>query len=310
MESSSLILVQVNPRIQENTMKSLIARRGSDQPAIVELDPQTVDADDVRVAVAAAAFTSFDAFVPAHHEALGLPEQVGLGFDFSGTVTEVGPDVIGFAVGDRVAGLHVDITAPVRAHSEELVIGADALAVVPDGLGLDVAAAVPLSALAARQALDLLGPDRGRLLVTGAAGAVGGWLNELANREGWHVTALVKAGGEDLVEGAAVITELRGSYDAVLDAAGLHESAVAAVRDGGRYVGFKPNQPQTSERGVTVRTVQVLADGKALAALLPLAATGAVAVRIAGRAPLVEAATVYQDGSSESGSRGRWLLVP
>ena len=165
-------------------MKSLIARRGSDQPAVVELAaPQQVAAGDVRVAVAAAAFTYFDAFVPAHRAALGLPDQVGLGFDFSGTVTEVGPDVNGFAVGDRVAGLHVDITAPVRAHTEELVIGANALAVVPDELGLDVAAAVPLSALTARQALDLLGPDHGSLLVTGAAGAVGGWLIELAKRE-------------------------------------------------------------------------------------------------------------------------------
>ena len=100
--------------------------------------------------------------------------------------------------------------------------------------------------------------------MTGAAGAVGGWLIELATREGWHVTALVKPGTEHLVEGAAVITELSGSYDAVLDAAALHEPAVAAVRDGGRYVGFKPNQPQTSERGITVKTVQVLPDGKAL----------------------------------------------
>src|SRR6187551_1686215 len=113
-------------------MKTLIARRGSDQPVIAELDtPQQLGAGDVRVAVAAAAFTYFDAFVPAHQDALGLPEQVGLGFDFSGTVSEVGPDVSGFAVSDRVAGLHVDITAPIRAHTEELVIGASALAVVP-----------------------------------------------------------------------------------------------------------------------------------------------------------------------------------
>ena len=269
-----------------------------------------VAAGDVRVAVAAAAFTYFDAFVPGHQEALGLPEQVGLGFDFSGTVTEVGPDVVGFTVGDRVAGLHVDIAAPVRAHTEELVIGASALAAVPDTLGLDDAAAVPLSALTARQALDLLGSERGTLLVTGAAGAVGGWLIELATREGWHVTALVKPGTEKLVEEAAVITELNGHYDAVLDTAALHESAVAAVRDGGRYVGFKPNQPQTPERGITVTTVQVVADGKALGALLPLAAAGTVPVRIAGRAPLLEAASVYQRGSTESGSRGRWLLVP
>jgi NADPH:quinone reductase-like Zn-dependent oxidoreductase len=292
-------------------MKTLVARHGSDQPAVAELaNPQELDPGDVRVAVAAAGFTYFDAFLAVHREALGLPEQVGLGFDFSGTVTEVGPDVNRFAVGDRVVGLHVDIAAPVRAHTEELVIGASALAVVPDGLGLDVAAAVPLSALAARQALDLLRDRPGTLLVTGAAGAVGGWLIELANREGWHVTALVRPGTEDLVDGAEVITELHGSYDAVLDAAGLHEPAVAAVRDGGRYIGFKPNQPQTPERGITVETVQVVPDGNSLQSLLPLAAAGVVAVRIAGRARLAEAATVYQRASGESGSRGRWILVP
>jgi len=292
-------------------MKSVVARQGSDQPMVSELarTPQLA-AGEVRVDVAAAAFTYFDAFVPAHREALGLPEQVGLGFDFSGTVTEVGSDVVEFAVGDRVAGLHVDIAAPVRAQTEELVIGASALALVPDGLGLDVAAAVPLSALTARQSLDLLGHEQGTLLVTGAAGAVGGWLIELATRAGWEVTAFVKPGTENLVEGAPVVTELSGSYDAVLDAAALHGPAVAAVRDGGRYVGFKPNQPQTPERGITIKTVQVLPDGEGLGALLRLAAAGTVPIRIAGRAPLVEAATVYQRGSTESGSRGRWLLVP
>lgn len=291
-------------------MKSVVARRGSEQPVVAELASQPIGPGDVRVTVAAAAFTYFDAFAPAHQEALGLPEQVGLGFDFSGTVSEVGKDVSTFTPGDRVAGLHVDITAPVRAHSEELVIDAGALAAVPDGLGLDVAAAVPLSALTARQALDLLGPERGRLLVTGGAGAVGGWLIELAARDGWHVTALVKPGTEALVKGVAVITELTGSYDAVLDAAALYAPALAVVRDGGWYVGFKPGQPQTSERGITVNTVQVRPDGESLGALLPLAAEGVVPVRIAGRAALADAATAYERGWSESGSRGRWLLVP
>ncbi|MET0326636.1 MAG: alcohol dehydrogenase catalytic domain-containing protein [Ilumatobacteraceae bacterium] len=292
-------------------MKTVVARRGSDQPIVAELDTQVVGPDEVRVAVTAAAFTYFDAFVAAHHDSLGLPEQVGLGFDFSGIVAEVGSRVSALAIGDRVAGLHVDITAAVRAHSQEVVIDAGALAVVPVEVDLAVAAAVPLSALTAHQALDLLGPDRGRLLVTGAAGAVGGWLTELAAREGWHVTALVKPGTATRPRSAnVVITELSGSYDAVLDAAALHAPALAAVRDDGRYVGFKPGDPQTPERGVIVGTVQVVADGAALGVLLDLAAKGAVPVHIAGRTPLPDAAAAYANGAASSGSRGRWLLIP
>ena len=140
--------------------------------------------------------------------------------------------------------------------------------------------------------------------MTGAAGAVGGWLIELANREGWHVTALVKPGTEDLVEGAAVITELSGSYDAVLDAAALHGPALAAVRDGGRYVGFKPNQPRRPNAASPSTQSRCSPTARRLAALLPLAAAGVVPVRIAGRAPLTEAATVYQRGVVRVGLPG------
>jgi NADPH:quinone reductase-like Zn-dependent oxidoreductase len=216
--------------------------------------------------------------------------------------------VASFAIGERVAGLHTDIAAPVRAHSEELVVDADQLAVVPDRLDLAVSAAVPLSALTARQALDLLGPERGSLLVTGAAGAVGGWLVELARRTGWDTTALVRPGTEHPVEADELITELSETYDAVLDAAAMHGAALAAVRDGGRYVGFKPGAPQRPERGITVGTVQVVPDGAVLRTLIDLAADGVVPVRIAGRAPLADAATVYPRAASQSGARGRWLL--
>ncbi len=291
-------------------MKAVIARRGSDRAEVAELDRQDIRGDQVRVVVAAAGFTYFDAFVPGHRVELGLPEQVGLGFDYSGTVIETGAAVDGFTVGNRVAGLHVDITAPVRAHAEEVVVAAEAVAAVPDGLDLHVAAAVPLSALTARQALDLLGPDRGRLLVTGAAGAVGGWLVDLATRAGWSVTALVRPGTTDAVATGTVITELSGTYDAVLDAAALHGPAMAVVRDGGRYVGFKPAQPQRAERGITVQTIQVRPDGRALAELLPLAATGAVQTRIAGRSSLSDAVAAYDKAVLGTGSRGRWLLVP
>jgi NADPH:quinone reductase-like Zn-dependent oxidoreductase len=58
-------------------MKAVVARRGSDVPEVAEVPRQELGANQVRVAVSAAGFTYFDAFVPGHLDALGLPEQVG-----------------------------------------------------------------------------------------------------------------------------------------------------------------------------------------------------------------------------------------
>ena len=67
-------------------------------------------------------------------------------------------------------------------YAEQLVVPVGDVAIVPDGLDLVAASTVPLNGLTAAQILDLLGdaPAGGRLLVTGAAGAVGGYVAPLA----------------------------------------------------------------------------------------------------------------------------------
>jgi len=50
-------------------------------------------------------------------------------------------------------------------------------------------------------------------------------------------------------------------------------------------------------------------DASRLAELLDRSVTGELAVRVAGTAPLADAATVYAKVGS-GGQRGRWLLVP
>lgn len=295
-------------------MHALISRSNDSVPRLEQLDPPALGPGDVRVKVAAAAITFLDTVIPGNHGLVGLPDVVGLGFDFSGTVLEVGSDVNRPVAGDRVAGLHGDLTATARAHASEVVVPAADLAVLPDGLSLEAAAAIPLTALTARQALDLLGSDRGTLLVTGGQGAVGSWAIALANRDGWSVDALVRAGSEHLAReaGAAkVLTSLpQQTYDVVLDAAALQEVALAAIRDGGRYVGVKPAQPVTPERNINVNVVMSHPDGTALAGLLDLAARGEAPVRIAASRPLADAASAYTEATTASGSEGRWLLVP
>jgi len=95
----------------------------------------------------------------------------------------------------------------------------------------------------------------------------------------------------------------------VLDGAVLQADGLALVKDGGTFVGVQPSQPVTPERGITVTAVQVPRDSSLLADLLDRSVTGELAVRVAGTAPLSEAATVFAKVGS-GGQRGRWLLVP
>ena len=172
------------------------------------------------------------------------PDHVGLGWDVAGTVVATGPGV-DLRVGTRVAGVAV---GPDRALGDVRRAGRAArrpVAVVPDELDLVDAATVPVNGLAAVQALDLLGPADGRtLLVTGAAGAVGGYALRLATEAGWSVTGLARSEDEEFVRaaGADFTTTPTGGFDAVLDAAILAADAIALVRDGGAYVGVDPGR--------------------------------------------------------------------
>jgi NADPH:quinone reductase-like Zn-dependent oxidoreductase len=298
-------------------VRALRAYSTSASPVLEEVSPPELGPTDVRIRVAAAAVNPVDVTVltGSLRAVVGLPDPVGLGWDVSGTVTEVGSEVTGLGPGDRVAGiLHLlGLKPSVGTHADETILPADAVARVPDGLDLVEAASLPLTALAARQALDLLGPAQRRtLLVTGAAGALGGHALVLATRAGWRVTALARDADADFVAraGADPVTELPGpSFDAVLDAAVLLESALTAVRDGGSFVGVAPGAPVAPERGITVNTVSMEPDSEAIAGLLGLAAQGTLQVRVAGRVPLHEAAKAY-DNVAGGGQRGRWLLIP
>lgn len=99
------------------------------------------------------------------------------------------------------------------------------------------------------------------------------------------------------------------SFDAAIDAGVLGRPALAAVRDGGSFVGVAPAGPVTAERVITARTVLMEPDRDAIAALLSLGAGGALEVRGAGRVPLRETTRAY-DEVARGGRRGRWLLVP
>ena len=297
-------------------MRTLIARQDTTEPIVLDVADlgSHVDAGDVLIDVVASSVNPVDHFVASGnaHPVFGLPHQVGLGWDVVGRVRAVGTDVEGLAPGDLVAGLHDDLTVPSRAHATQVVLPAAALALVPADLSPVDAATVPLNALTADQALRPLGAADGRsLLVTGAAGAVGGYAVALAAAAGWDVTGLARPEDERWVRAAGaahfVTSPEPAAYDVVLDAAVLDVAAVAATRDGGDYVGVMPPAVPRAERGVRIGVVSVRADGARLAELLARTAAGELEARVAGTAALEDAATVYAKVAA-GGQRGRWVL--
>ncbi|WP_261719141.1 NADP-dependent oxidoreductase [Streptomyces sp. FZ201] len=284
---------------------------GPEAVEVVEVEVPEPGARQVRIKVAAAALNPVDAGL---REGVfgGEGTQIGLGWDVAGAVDAVGAEA-DWSVGDEVVALHYGMGKSLGTHAEYVVVDADAVAKAPAGVDAVLAATLPLNALTAAQALAGLGVEPGqKLLVTGAAGAVGGYALQLAAHRGIEATALARPGSEELVRslGAARIADAdEGGFDAVLDAAALGEPALARVRDGGAYLGVHPGGEPASERGVRVAAVEVRADGRQLAELVDLAEKGVLTLRVAETYALVDAVKAHAR-LAEGGVRGRLVLVP
>ncbi|MGI5353169.1 NADP-dependent oxidoreductase [Streptomyces sp. CA-250714] len=259
---------------------------------------------------------------------LGLlaPREVtGIGWDVAGRVDGVGDGVSAFAPGDRVIGLRDRLDVPLGGYAEYVVLDADAVAAAPEGASAAEAATLPLNALTALQALDLLAlPPGGTLLVTGAAGAVGGYAVELAALRGLRVVATAGAEDEPAVRAAgarwfvprtaddlaaAVRAHVPGGVDGALDAAVLGIRALGAVRNRGSFASVIGGAAPVPLRGIEVSDVWVAADGAALAWLSSLAERGTLSLRVADTLPLERAAHAHEL-LAKGGLRGRLVLTP
>ncbi|WP_346620087.1 NADP-dependent oxidoreductase [Blastococcus montanus] len=269
---------------------------------------------EVRVRVAAAGVNPVDLQTRSgvyHRLGWVSVSPVGLGWDLAGAVDAVGAGVP-LAEGTPVAALSPGVDKPLGAYAEFLVLPADCVTEIDPALDPVVAATVPLNSLTAMQALDLMGPAAGRsLLITGAAGAVGGYATQLAAERGFTVTGLARPTDEaflaDLGSGHAV-TVRPAAFDVVLDAAALGVAALDAVADGGSYVGVVPPAVPDPVRSITTTAVLVTPDAKQLAEAVRRTTDGSLPARVHSIAELSEAAQAHRTMEG-GGLRGRIVLT-
>ncbi len=287
-------------------MRAAVVRKigGPEDVEVVEVPVPEPGPFEVRIKVAAAALNPADAAVwGGFFGPLEGVEFTGLGLDAAGTIDAVGPGVL-LEVGTPVIAFDARVVRPTKAQAEYLVSDLNSIAPAPEGMDLTRAATIPLNATTAYMALDHLPlRPRGTLLVTGAAGAVGGYAVELARTRGIRTVAQGRPEDEEFLRGlgatwfvsrddelgAAVRQLVPDGVDGVLDAAALGAPALAAARDGGIYVSVRVDTLPTPDRGVVVRHTSAGPEPTRLALLSALAEVGVLTPRVAQTFPLAEA---------------------
>ncbi|MBO0810431.1 MAG: NADP-dependent oxidoreductase [Microlunatus sp.] len=301
---------------------------GPEQLQALDLPAEDLRPGTVRIRVRAAAVNPTDTGVRSgQRSTTGKPEDVAdvPGMDVAGELTEIAPDVdTELAVGDHVMAIVVP-SGQHGGYRGELVLPAASVVRIPSGASDIEAATLPMNGLTARFALDQLGLQSGQVLaVTGAAGAFGGYVIQLAKADGLVVVADAKESDEDLVRklGADVVlprgdefaARVRATYpegvDGLADGAVQNELALPAVKDGGAVVTVR-GYTGDSRRGLRVTPVLVRQHAQEHAALDRLreqVESGLLTLRVADSYPAGQAAEAHRRFEA-GGVRGRLVLV-
>jgi len=225
---------------------------GGSESLLYDEAPKPIPKDNqVLVQVHATAITPTEfAWYPTFHTLEGgkRPFPIILGHEFSGVVEAVGRDCTGVRVGDHIYGLSdwfID-----GAQAEYCVSVLPHIAPKPATLEHTQAAAIPISALTAWQALiDHAHLSAGqRVLIHGAAGGVGSFAVQIARYQKAHVIVTASAANTDFVKalGADEAIDYRitpfetviRDVDVVLDTIGgdTRDRSFEVLRTGGRLV--------------------------------------------------------------------------
>ncbi|MBL8679902.1 MAG: NAD(P)-dependent alcohol dehydrogenase [Myxococcales bacterium] len=180
------------------------------------------------------------------------PLPATTGKDFAGVVEFVGSSVRGYSVGDRVFG-SVDTLTGAGACAEFITIAESRVARTPDGVSDETASCLGVAAGTALQGLERAGLARGfNVLVTGASGAVGAAVAQIAKHRGAKVTGVCGSNNVEYVRGLGVDrvvdykredwTTIEARYEIVFDAAATSSFGAARTRmtETGVYVNTVP----------------------------------------------------------------------
>jgi NADPH:quinone reductase-like Zn-dependent oxidoreductase len=280
-------------------------------------------AGELLVRVKAAAVNPVDVHVREGRMRELLRHELPLipGWDASGVIEAVGEGVSKFEVGDAVFAR--PRTARQGTYAEYAVIHEGEAAFKPQTLDHIRAAAVPLAALTAWQALFEAGElsEGQTVLIHGAAGGVGHFAVQFARRAGARVLATASARNQEFVSrlgadevidyGAARFEDVADDVDIVLDTVGgeTQERSFGVLKERGRLISVvgEPSQGLAAANNIRAQLLVARPDGGLLGRICKMLDRGEVAPTVEVVLPLAEARRAHE--LIESGhTRGKIVL--
>jgi NADPH:quinone reductase-like Zn-dependent oxidoreductase len=266
------------------------------QPVVEDVPASTIGTGEVLVRVAAAGLNPLDVKIQQGfmHDFFPVVFPYTLGTDLSGTIEQVGTDVTGWSVGDRV----VARTDPPMggAFAEIASVPATHLAKLPANVSFEEAAGIPTVAGTAFQALfEVAGLRSGQtVLIHAGAGGVGSFAIQLARNTGARVIATASGGGVATVRrlGADQVIDYKAQafedvvsdVDIVLDTIGgdTQQRSFEVLRRGGYLASTAspPDEALAKAHGVEASFIFHQSDAARLTMLVDQVASGALAVLI------------------------------
>jgi NADPH:quinone reductase-like Zn-dependent oxidoreductase len=254
-------------------------------------------------------------------ERFGFKLPLILGGDIAGTVEEVGDGVENFKKGDAVYGMTLSSLS--GGYAEYAVAKADAIAPKLESLNFEEAAAIPIGALTAWQAMfDLANLSNGqRILITGASGGVGSMAVQLAKAKGAIVIGTASGKNEQFVRDLGAdefvdytrqpFEEVVKDVDVVFDTVGgdTQERAFQTLKKGGFLVtsAQTPSAEKAKEFGIEAAFVFCKPNAGQLTEINRLIEEGKLKIHIETVLPLTEVKKAHQ--LSQSGrTRGKIVL--
>lgn len=246
---------------------------------------------------------------------LGSP-PLTLGLDVSGIVEELGSGAERFQIGDAVYGMVMG-----GANAEYLVAQAHTLALKPASLDHSHAAALPVAASTAWQALAAVGAGQ-RVLVHAAAGGVGHLAVQIAKHRGAYVVGTARTanheylrelGIDEVIDYTAVdFADAVGDIDVVLDLVGgvYGSRSLRVLGPNGRYLDMLGDAEADPRAAADPRYERFYVEpsGVSLREIATMVDRGHLRVTIDQVLPLADVAKAHQ--LSESGRvRGKIVLT-